>query len=142
MGGLILVYALLLKSERTITAAYAVLVASAIGGIITYATGEGAEETVEQISGISKAALDQHEDLAFFAFIGILFAGLASLVGLFLQYMKSTYSATVAWVTFFASVVAFSVLAVTGYSGGQIRHTELSQSANVNVQGDEEDDHD
>ena len=140
LGGLILIYALLVKSERTLTAAYAVLALSALGGMITYFTGEGAEEIVEDISGISKAALEQHEGFALFAFIGITLVGFASLVGMFLQYKKSAYASTVAWVTFFASIVAFGLLVGAGYSGGQIRHTELSQTNSNIIQ--EADDHD
>jgi hypothetical protein len=70
---LILIYALLIKSDTTVYTAYAVLIASAIGGLVTYFTGEGAEETVESIAGISEAAIEQHEELAFFGFIGIIF---------------------------------------------------------------------
>ena len=142
IGGLILIYALLVKSAKTITAAYAVLALSAFGGVVTYFTGEGAEEIVENISGISKAALEQHESFAFFAFIGITLVGLTSLVGLFLQYKKSSLESTVAWVTFFASVVAFSLLAGAGYTGGQIRHTELSQTSAGNSQEADDDDDD
>jgi hypothetical protein len=140
IGGLILIYAVFAKSERTIIAAYAVLALSAVGGVITYFTGEGAEEIVENISGISKGAIEQHESFAFFAFIGITLVGLASLVGLFLQYKKSSFASTVAWVTFFASIVAFSLLAGAGYTGGQIRHTELTQTGAGNIQEADEDD--
>jgi uncharacterized membrane protein len=143
IGGLILLYAILVKSERTITAAYVLLVTSAIGGTITYFTGETAEETVEDIAGISNAMLDQHEDLALFAFICVGFVGVASLIGLYLQQKKSTFAPTVAWVTFLGSIVAFSILAATGYTGGQIRHTEISQSnPGVVEDAEEEEDHD
>lgn len=141
IGGLILVYALVNKSEKTMMAAYVVLIISAIGGLISYATGEGAEETVENISGISKAALDQHEDLAFYAMIGVAFVGFGSLLGLVLQYRKSSAARGIAWLVVVLSVAAFSILAGTGYTGGQIRHTELSQSQN-NGQIQNEDQHD
>lgn len=39
------------KSHQTIFASYYLLIVSSLGGVITYLTGEGAEETVEVMHG-------------------------------------------------------------------------------------------
>jgi len=50
---------------------------------------------------------------------------IVSLLALFASYKKSTYSYFVGWFTLIVSLVAFGIIARTGYLGGQIRHSEI-----------------
>ncbi|HUH33655.1 MAG TPA: hypothetical protein VLZ28_06850 [Daejeonella sp.] len=129
LGAIVLGYGLWAKSTHTIIAAYVVLIISSIGAVISYVTGEAAEETVENIQGIGKTMVDQHEDFALFALIALILLGLVSLVGLFLNLRKSSLTTTVALVACIISLIAFGLVARTGYLGGQIRHTEISTSS-------------
>lgn len=126
LGAIVLGYGLWTKSTHTIIAAYIVLIISSIGAGVSYLTGEAAEETVENIQGIGKEMVDQHEDFALFALIALILLGLLSLVGLFLHMRKSSLTNSVALVTCIIALVAFGLVARTGYLGGQIRHTEIS----------------
>jgi hypothetical protein len=45
---------------------------------------EGTEEAIENLSGVSKAAIDRHEDVAKLAMISVVAVGLVALAALFL----------------------------------------------------------
>jgi len=142
LGGLVLAHGLWTKSNQTKIAAYNVLIISSIGAVIAYLTGEAAEETVENIQGISKAMLDQHEDASVYALAALIILGVASLIGLFLTLKKSSFARTIAVVTLFISLISFGIIARTGYLGGQIRHTELNSATPTQQQGGEQEDND
>ena len=144
LGGLVLGHGILTKSFQTKMAAYNVLVISSIAAVITYLTGEAAEETVENIQGISKSMLEQHEDASVYALVSLIILGVASLAGLYFTSKKSPFTRGLAWVTLFISLVSFSIIMRTGYLGGQIRHTEVNSTAPIIIQdqeGEEEEHH-
>ena len=134
LGALVLGYGLLSKSNQTKTAAYFLFIVSGIGAGIAYLTGEGAEEAVEDVLGVSENMIKQHEDFAMFALIGLIVLGVSSLFAIFVTYKKMALSKTVAFVVLFISLISFSLVARTGYLGGQIRHTEIGSAA---VQGND-----
>ena len=118
-------------------AAYHVLIISAIGALIAYLTGEGAEETVEKIQGVSEKIIDQHGDFAVYALVTLCILGVASLLGLFFAFINSTLSRTVAIITLVISLVGFGLIAYTGYLGGQIRHTEINTAIPIDQKNGE-----
>lgn len=141
LGTFVLAYAIWKKSDTTILAAYYMLVISAIGAVIAYLTGEGAEETVENIQGVSETVIEQHADFALYALIGLSIVGVFSLIGIYLIHTKSAFAKTIATATLFLAVISFGLVARTGYLGGQIRHTEIASGAaqNGGEQGGEKD---
>ncbi|MCB9251643.1 MAG: hypothetical protein H6605_04205 [Flavobacteriales bacterium] len=126
LGGLVLVHGLWTKSNQTKIASYNIFIISAIGAGIAYLTGEAAEETVENIQGIAKNMIDEHEDFAVFALVSLIILGVASIGGLFLTLRKSALTSAAAIVILFISLISFGLVARTGYLGGQIRHTEIN----------------
>jgi len=130
LGGFVLVYGLLTKSNHTKIAAYLVLIISSISAVITNFTGEAAEESVENIAGVSKNLISEHEEAAEFAIIILILLGVFSLIGLFLTARKSPFLKPIGWITLLVAVFSFIIIARTGYIGGQIRHTEIN---NTNV---------
>jgi len=143
LGGLVLAHGLWTKSNQTKIAAYNIFIISAIGAGIAYLTGEAAEETVENIQGIGKNMIDEHEDFAIFALVLLIILGVASIGGVFLTLVRSALTSTAAIVILFISLISFGLVARTGYLGGQIRHTEISNSATTTQgQGGESEDDD
>jgi len=126
LGSIVLAYALWTKSNQTKIAAYIVFIISSLGAGIAYLTGEAAEETVEDIQGIAKKQIEEHEEIAIVALVLLIILGLASIIGLFLTLRKPLLTKTIAWVILFISIISFAVIAWTGYLGGQIRHTEIN----------------
>lgn len=130
LGALVLGYGIWQKSNTTKMSAYLLFVVSAIGAGIAYLTGEGAEETVENIPGVSELVMEQHEEFAMFALISLLILGVAALVSLYVTYKKSPLLKSSSLITLVLSIISFALVARTGYLGGQIRHTEIA-SGNV-----------
>ena len=142
LGGLVLAHGLWTKSNQTKIAAYNLLIISAIGAGIAYLTGEAAEESVENIQGVIEATIETHEEFALFALIALIILGVASIIGLFLTIKKSPLTRTTAFVILFISIISFGLVARTGYLGGQIRHTEIANGANVPSENSETEDDD
>ena len=124
-GAFVLAYGLWTKSNHTKIAAYTLLIISSIGAGISYLTGEAAEETVEKIQGISKTAIDQHEDFAVVVLAALIILGVISLIGLILTLRKTSWIRFVALGTLVISLVSFALVARLAYLGGKIRHTEF-----------------
>jgi uncharacterized membrane protein len=135
LGAFVLGYALWSKSNQTKTAAYLLFVISAIGAGIAYLTGEAAEETVEDVLGVNQNIIGQHEDFAMYALVSLIVLGVVSLIALYLTYIKSGLVRSAAVIILGISLISFSLVAWTGYLGGQIRHTEVSNGAVQNNGG-------
>lgn len=126
LGTLVLGYGMLKKSDTTQMASYYLLLISAVGAVIAYFTGEAAEETVENIQGVSENVIELHEDFAMYALVALIIVGIFSLVGIYFNKTKSTFAKPVATITLFLTLISFGLVARTGYLGGQIRHTEIA----------------
>jgi uncharacterized membrane protein len=129
LGALVLIHGIWRKSNSTLIAAYNILIIAAIGAGIAYATGEGAEETVEHLQGISKNVIEEHADSALTSLIGLIVIGLIAMTGLFVTLKSSSLIRPVALLALTASLIGFGLIARTGYLGGQIRHTEIGTNA-------------
>ncbi len=90
-------------------------------------TGEEAEETVENIPGISENIMHEHEEAAEFALWWMIALGALSLVALITG--RNGLNKKLVYAAFAVSLMTFAVMARTGYLGGQIRHTEISGKA-------------
>jgi uncharacterized membrane protein len=140
LGGLVLAHGIWSKSDQTKIAAYNVLLISSVGAVIAYLTGEAAEESVEDIQGVAKSMIEQHEDFALFALVGLISVGVCSLGGLYLTLKKSSLAHAISLLTLAISLLSFGIIARTGYLGGQIRHTEIGTAAPVQTSGTEDND--
>lgn len=141
LGGLVLGYGIWTKSNQTKIAAYHVLIISSIGAVIAYLTGEGAEETVEKIQGVSERIIEQHSDFAVYALVALGILGVASILGFIITFRKSPLTRIVAIITLVISLISFGLIARTGYLGGQIRHTEINAPTPIEKQdGEKEND--
>jgi uncharacterized membrane protein len=142
LGTLVLLYGLWAKSNETKMAAYYLLVISSAGAVISYLTGEGAEESVEKIQGVTKQAIDQHEDFALIGLVALIVLGCIAFLGLFLTFKKNAFINRVAYLTLFTGLISFGIMAWTGYLGGQIRHSEISAAATQLPASNEKEDDD
>ncbi len=135
LGGIVLAQGLWTKSDQTKIAAYTLLIISFIAAVIGYVSGEGAEEIVEKIQGVSEDIIERHSDFAAFALAGLIVLGISSIAGLVFTYRQSPMKRQFAFLTLFISLISFGLVVKTGYLGGQIRHTELNSSSINSVQG-------
>ncbi|MFD2873730.1 hypothetical protein ACFS5N_14690 [Mucilaginibacter ximonensis] len=135
LGVLVLIHGIWNKSDTTLTAAYNLLIISAIGAGIAYATGEGAEETVEHLPGISKNVIEEHAESALISLISLMIMGGIAVIGLFVTLKSTAFTRPVALLALTAALVGFGLIARTGYLGGQIRHTEIGTDAMSPLKG-------
>ncbi len=129
----ILAYGLFVKKDTIKKVALVVFVLMAIITIPVFLTGEGAEETVEHIAGVSENIIEEHEELAEKAIWLIEFLGAFSLFALFAIRKKISSAKTIVIVTFIISIITFGVFAEVGNLGGQIRHSEIRKSSSQPV---------
>ena len=137
LGAFVLAYGLWSKTDPTKVAAYYVFIITAVGAGIAYITGEAAEETVENIQGIAESVVEEHEEFAIFALVSILTLGVGSVIGAVATLKRSRLTTKIATVILLISLVSFALVARTGYLGGQIRHTEISDAPSGQVDSSE-----
>ncbi|HEY9168189.1 MAG TPA: DUF2231 domain-containing protein [Lutibacter sp.] len=140
IGLLVLITGFLLKKPEVKVTALGVFVFSALASIAAFYSGEGAEEVVEKIPGISETLINQHEESAELFFTVILILGAISLITMFLEIKKLKFTkfgfALVIILSLVAGVLAYNV----GTTGGEIRHTEIRNDANlIQIHSDEKD---
>ena len=129
IGALVLGYALWTKSNHTKNAAYFIFIISAIGAGIAYLTGEGAEDAVKHLQGVTKNLIEVHEDAAMYALISLIVLGGMSVIALVMSRFKTSFTKYTSTIILLISLISFGLVARTGYLGGQIRHTEISTGA-------------
>lgn len=145
LGTLVLIHGIWSKSIQTKIAAFNLFIISAIGAGIAYATGEGAEEAVENIQGVSENIIEQHENAAMFALVSLIVLGVSSLLAIIVANKNNILTKTTSLATLLIAVISFALVARTGYLGGQIRHTEIASTngaaqTNGNENGGNDDD--
>jgi uncharacterized membrane protein YidH (DUF202 family) len=137
VGLLVMIGGLILNSEILKRAAYSIFILGAVTAIAALVTGEGAEEVVEEIQGIDEKMIKIHEESAEVFAILIYILGGLSLIGLWANWKKNSYSNLISYVVVAFSFVVFFYAKQTGTTGGEIRHTEirantLESNSNVN----------
>lgn len=125
VGIIILITGLISKSDGVKRTAYLIFSLGALASIAAMTSGEGAEDIVEKINGVSESFIETHEEAAeLFSILTYILGGL-SLIGLWASFKQNTFSKSISTVTLiFAFVVVFFGIE-TGTSGGEIRHTEI-----------------
>jgi uncharacterized membrane protein len=141
IGLLVLVSGFILKKPEVKVTALGIFVFSALASIAAFYSGEGAEEIVENIPGISETLINQHEEAAELFFTVVLILGGISLITMFLEIKKYAF-AKIGFILVILGSLAAGVLAKNvGTTGGEIRHTEIRNDSNP-IQIQTEKDHD
>jgi uncharacterized membrane protein len=125
IGTVILLFGFWKSNHQLQQVALTLLVIMALFAIPVFLTGEPADETVENLPGVSEAMLEEHEEAGEWAFWIMIAAGAASLISLVLLSTESQSARLVMRVTLVLSLLASTAMARTGYLGGQIRHSEI-----------------
>lgn len=128
IGLLVLLGGLIVKSEVVKRTAYSIFILAAIVTIPAFATGEGAEEVIEELSGIDENLIKAHEEIAdIFAIFCYLLGGI-SVVGIWSNFYKKSFSNIISYVTIFVCLITLYYAKQTGTTGGEIRHSEIREN--------------
>jgi len=139
----ILVTGLVLKNKTIINTAYILFIAAAVFALASMATGEGAEEMVEDFPSVGKRIIHEHEEMAEKLAVVLYVLGAISILGLVLNIKNHSKAKLITIVALAISVVAVILGKETGTTGGEVRHTEIrTDTSGVNPTTAEVEDHD
>jgi len=143
VGVIVIITGFISKSEAVKRTAYLIFTIGALSCLAAMNTGEGAEEIVEEISGISHDYIEEHEESAeTFALLSYLLGAL-SLLGLWASFKKKSFSSILSVVVLLYAMVVIYFGRQAGTSGGEIRHTEIRSDYSAPVSEHEhEEEHD
>ena len=145
VGVIVMITGLISKSEAVKRTAFMIFIFGALASLIAMNTGEGAEELVENINGITENDIESHEEAAeLFAMLSYILGGI-SLLGLWASFKQKTFSSLISIGTLVFAFVLLFFAKQTGTTGGEIRHTEIRSGNNIpatennNAEKDEDD---
>lgn len=116
---------LVFKKDAIKSTALMIAVLAALTGMIANATGEGAEEQVEELPGISHEAIHIHEEAAETGLMLIVITGALALISSFV-FMKNKKTGNIfVIITFVATLASSGFMGYVGLTGGEIRHSEI-----------------
>lgn len=134
------------KRNNSLTkTSYVLILIAGLAAIPVYFSGEGAEEAIETLPGVSESIIEKHEDVAKLAMISISVAGLAALAAL-ISLRWQVPSRFFRVVVLLLALASGGLMVQTAHLGGQIRHTEirnnvaLQNEVNVDQQKEKDDD--
>ena len=134
-GGLILLYGFIRKQDQIKSLSLYFMIIAAIFIIPVYLTGEGTEENVEKLSGVSEGLIESHEEMATIGLIIILITGIIALVTLIIK-KKASLSRPFLMLCVVLAFASFAVMVQTAHLGGQIRHSEIRNGTVVTTGND------
>ena len=134
-GGLIAAVGVYRERTTLIRTGLVLTVVAALGAFVAVETGEGAEEVVEEVTGVSRATIHDHEEAAEAAMWALAAAALLSLAALVVpgRRDRAKYFTTLAALG--ATFVAFALVARAANLGGMIRHPEITSATSVEATG-------
>lgn len=130
----ILIAGLIFNNQTLKNTSFVVFLIAAAFGFASMNTGEGAEEIVENLPGVTDQLIEKHEELAETFTLFLYATGVLSLLSLVLVYKKSTLAKFTALGTVGVAIIAVFFAQQTGTSGGEIRHTEIRANATTLAQ--------
>ena len=132
VGLIMLIVAFFTKNQTLIKTSYILILLAGVAVIPVFFSGEGSEEAVENIPGISESLIESHESTAKFAMISIAAASITALVAMFASRWQVATRIAKVVVLVFATFSA-GLMAQTARLGGQIRHTEIGSTVALQV---------
>ena len=122
---LLLLYALVRKSDEVMMVSLGAFVLIALVTIPVFFTGEGAEDVVKKLPGVTEQYIGRHEEMAEYSLTLMEILGMACLAGLFFIRKAGTVPKWLVTIVLLLSLVTAAFVGYTANLGGQIRHTEV-----------------
>lgn len=128
VGVLVLLIGLVAKSEAVKRTGYLIFILGSISSIVAMTSGEGAEEVVENLIGVTENFIERHEKTAeTFSLLSYILGGI-SLLGLWASFTKKSFANIIAGLTIILASVTLFFAQRTATTGGEIRHTEIRET--------------
>jgi len=125
-GVMLLLFSLFNNKREYRNVAFGAFLIAAVFTLISFESGENAEDIVENLAGVTHDVIENHEHAAETARWFMLVIGVAGLAGLtYFRDDKRRGFRLFLYTSIIIGVIAIGYLVYTGYLGGLIRHTEL-----------------
>jgi hypothetical protein len=131
IGILVLIAGLVFNKTEVKLTALGILIFSAITSIAAFYTGEGAENIVENLEGISETLIHTHEEYAETFYTLSLIQGGLSLLTFILELKKMKFTKYLMMLCLVIALVDGVLATYVGSSGGEIRHPEIRNDTKV-----------
>ena len=115
---------MLLKNFTVKRTALCICILCSTSVFLANASGEEAEEQVEEITGVDHRTIHEHEEAAEPLMPVAILTILASAVSLWSDLKQKSFTTKVQLLTFLLMLVGLIIAARAGYTGGMIRHPE------------------
>ncbi len=125
---LVLLYGHMRRQPEVLRLGYLLMIIVALSAGVAYLTGEPAEEIVEDIPGVVRGTIHEHEEIAEWGMIVGVIGGVLALVSL-ASLRVTAIPAGVHMLTLLWLLVTVGLMAYVGNTGGNIRHTEIANTA-------------
>ena len=149
VGTVVLIGGFIFRSDVVKRVAYFVFAIGAITALPAFLSGEGAEEVVENIQGVSESFIEPHEDIAKIFSLLSYILGALSILALWSNWQRKSFKGIMSVTVLICAFVVVYLGKATGTTGGEIRHTEIrtnqvsgEQPANTMESNYEEEDED
>lgn len=145
IGILILIVGYLLKNNTVKRTALGIFIFSSLFAIPAFLSGEGAEEVIEKLPGVSENYIEAHEEAAEFFIWIIASLGVLSLLTFLSDYYNRNFSKWLYMLTAIMAIVTIIVAKQVGTTGGEIRHIEIrttqlpANTNNINTEDKDDD---
>ena len=124
VGLIMLIVAFFMKNTMITKISYILLLVAGAAALPVFFSGEGTEEAIENLPGVSDAVIETHEEVTKLAMISVAAAGLLALAALFSFRWRVT-ALVFKVVVLLLAITSSGLMAQTAHLGGQIRHTEI-----------------
>lgn len=114
-----------MKNDTMRPTAFGVLFGIAVMTLPVFTTGFAAEGALEKVAGVSKEAIDAHENSALLGFVVLELAGAAAWYGLWRWRRTHRIPPSMTILTFVLSAVSLGLMTIAASIGGGIRHPEI-----------------
>lgn len=125
VGTLFIGLSFFIKKNTLINGGLILLVMAALTTLPANATGEGAEESVEGITGVTHDGIEIHEHAAATGLKILIGTGILALIAAFAQVKMPKRAMVLLVVTFLAGIASAGYMSYVGLTGGEIRHSEI-----------------
>ena len=109
----ILITSFIFKNKTIQNVAYGLFIISAIFGAISMATGEGAEEIVENLPNVTHQIIHEHEEMAEKLALILYALGVFSIIGFYLNFKNHSKSNIISYLVVLLSIIAIFLGIVT-----------------------------
>ncbi len=130
----ILIAGMLLKSNSVKNVSYVIFIISAIFAFLSLKTGGAAAGVVKGMPDITKEIISEHAKVANNLAYTLYALALLSLVGLYTNIKNHSKAGLFSFLIFIVSLLAVFFAQHVGTSGGEIRHTEIREDYNANLE--------